>query len=109
MLIKGCFNLKLISSASYHALRTSGFIKLPSNELQGTKWFQPEVDDQLRKEANIDSLPEEKKYVVLALDEMKEKEDLIYDKLEEIIGFVRIGDINNQLLEFKRRCSQDGD
>ena len=35
--------------------------------------------------SQYDSLPEEKKYVVLALNEMKVKEDLIYDKLEEKI------------------------
>ena len=47
---------------------------------------------------------------MLALDEMKVKEDLIYDKHEEeMIGFVRIGDINDQLLEFERHCSQDTD
>ena len=118
MLIKWCLNLKLISSASYHALRTSGFITLPSertlrdysNFIKSKAGFQQEVNDQLCKEANVDSLPKEKKYIVLALDEMKVKEDLIYDKLEEeIIGFVRIGDINDQLLEFERRCSQDGD
>ena len=30
MLIKWCLNLKLLSSSAYHALRTSGFLKLPS-------------------------------------------------------------------------------
>ena len=29
-IIKWCLNLKLLSSAAYHSLRTSGFIKLPS-------------------------------------------------------------------------------
>ena len=30
MMIRWCLNLKLLSSSAYHALRTSGFLKLPS-------------------------------------------------------------------------------
>ena len=30
VLIKWCLNLKLLSSSAYHAMRTSGFLKLPS-------------------------------------------------------------------------------
>ena len=42
------------------------------------------------------------KYVTLAMDEMYIKSDLVYDKHEgTLIGFVNMGDINNQLLEFE--------
>ena len=30
LMIKWCLNLKLLSGSAYHALRTSGFVKLPS-------------------------------------------------------------------------------
>ena len=30
ILIKWCLNLKLLSSSAYHAMKTSGFLKLPS-------------------------------------------------------------------------------
>jgi len=30
MMIKWCLNLKLLSSSAYHYLRSSGFVKLPS-------------------------------------------------------------------------------
>ena len=30
VLIKWCLNLKLLSGSAYHALRTSGFLRLPS-------------------------------------------------------------------------------
>ena len=30
VIVKWCLNLKLMSTSAYHALRTSGFIKLPS-------------------------------------------------------------------------------
>ena len=35
---------------------------------------------QLQKEANVGPLPESRRYVSLLIDEMKIKEDLIYDK-----------------------------
>ena len=68
--------------------------------MKGKGGFQQEVNDQLCKEANVDSLPEEKQYVVLALDEMKVKEDLIYDKWEEKnVGFVDVGNIDDMMWE----------
>ncbi len=52
MMIRWCLNLKLLSSSAYHSLRTSGFIKLPSertlrdytNYFKSKEGFQPEVD-----------------------------------------------------------------
>ena len=49
--------------------------------------FQREVDEQLAKEANINN--EHQKYVALVFDEVKVKEDLVYNKRScELIGFV---------------------
>ena len=55
LMIKWCVNLKLISSSAYNALRTSGFLKLPSertlrdysNVFESKVGFQDEVDKQL--------------------------------------------------------------
>ena len=42
------------------------------------------------------------KYVTLVMDEMYIKSDLVYDKHDgTLIGFVNIGDVNNQLLDFQ--------
>ena len=42
LLIKWCLNLKLLSSSTYHALRSTGFIKLPSErtlfDYTQTRW-----------------------------------------------------------------------
>lgn len=44
------------------------------------------------------------RYIVLVLDEMYLKEDLVYDKHSgALIGFVNIGETNKLLLEFEQR------
>lgn len=85
-MIKWCLHLKFLSSGAYHALRTSGLINLPSERTlrDYTHWirsgvgFQDEIDAQLVKEAAVSE--EKDKYVVLMWDEMKIKEDLVFDK-----------------------------
>lgn len=55
MMIRWCLNLKLLSSSAYHALRTSGFLKLPSERtlcnythfVKTRPGFQAEVDSML--------------------------------------------------------------
>ena len=47
-------------------------------------------------------------YIVLMFDEMKVKEDLVYDKRTgELIGFVNLGDINDHLQHFEQTLSSD--
>ena len=49
--------------------------------------------------AKIKSCAEREKCVVLLLDEMHIREDLVYDKhTGELIGFTNLGDIANHLL-----------
>ena len=62
--------------------------------------FSTDVDVQLAKAANIESCPEWHKLVVLLLDEMHIKEDLVYDS--KMIGFVDLGSINSHLLNFEQ-------
>ena len=56
-----------------------------------------DIDEDLKREANIHELPDWK-HVVVLIDETKIKENLVYDKHEtKIIRFVDIGDVGNQL------------
>ena len=109
-LIKWCLNLKLLSSSAYHALRTSGFLKLPSERtlqdyvhyFSNKPAFQNKVHQQLLDEINGVHLSESKKYVALIIDEMKFKEGLVNNKHSgKVIGFTDLGDINNELLQLE--------
>ena len=111
VIIKWCLNMKLMSSSTYHALRSSGFVKLPSERtlrdythyFTNKPGFQDEVNQQLVDEVEKMAIPENRKYVVLLFDEMKVKEGLVYNKTSgEIIGFTDLGDINNQLLRLEQ-------
>ena len=111
-MVKWCLNLKLLSSSSYHALRTTGFMHLPSERtlrdythyVKARSGFQDDIDEDLKREANIQELPDWKKHIVVLIDEIKIKENLVYDKHEtKIIGFVDIGDVSNQLYQLE--CS----
>ena len=111
VIIKWCLNLKLMSSSTYHALRTSGFITLPSDRtlrdythyFQSKPGFQDDVNIMLQDEVQKASIPQRRRYFGLLIDEMKIKENLVYNKVSgEIVGFVNIGDINQQLLNLEQ-------
>ena len=78
-------------------MQTSGFLRLLSERtlrdythcFKSQAGFLPDLNEQLKNEAGIDSLPESRRYVALLIDEMKIKEDLVYDKRSgQIIGFM---------------------
>ena len=92
----------------------SGLITLPSERTlrDYTHWirsglgFLPEVDSQFVKEAAI--LEEKDRYVVLVWDEMKIREDLVFDKNYcQLIGFANLGEINDQLDKVGQLCSSE--
>lgn len=57
LMIKWCLNLKLISSAAYHTVRTSGFLRLPSERtlrdythyFKSQAGFLPDLNEQLKR------------------------------------------------------------
>ena len=68
--------------------------------------FSLEVDQQLIREASIDTLEESQKCILLLLDEMDIHEDLVYDKHSgALIGFTNLGEVNNHLLAFEHSVS----
>ena len=113
-MVRWCLNLKLLSSAAYNSLRTSGFLTLPSERtlrdyahfIKSPAGFSSDLDQFLAEEADVDHLPDWKRHITLVLDEMKIKECLVYDKHEtEVIGFADVGKINNHLARFERQCN----
>ena len=108
-MIKWCLNLKLLSTSAYHALRTSGFVTLPSERtlrdytsyFSNQPGFMNEIDNQLFAEVSP-SLPSSRRYISIIIDEMKIKEGLVFNKHSgKIIGFTSLGDINDDFHEFK--------
>ena len=114
MFIKWCLSLKFISSASYRALKSSNVLALPSDRtlrdythfIKAKSGFQPNLDRELLREAKLDKIENNyQKFVCLVFDEMKVKEDLVYDKHNsKLVGFMDIGEVNNQLLQFEQAC-----
>ena len=114
MIVKWCLNLKLMSGRTYNALRST--LVLPSERtlrdythcFDCKPGFDHELDKQLMKEAQVDTILDFQKYVCLVFDEVRVKEGLVYDKHSlQVIGFVHLGDINDQLLKFERAQTRD--
>ena len=99
MLVRFCLSLQSESASCYEELRASGVLKLPSqrtlrdyrNVIKPKAGFNHEVIEEL-KELTNKHYPNQK-FVVLSFDEMKIKEDLVFDKYTgELVGFTDLGD-----------------
>ena len=113
-IIKWYLHMKFLSSGAYHAMRSSGLFVLPfertlreyTHFVKGRAGFCPELNAQLVEEARISE--DKDRYIVLLWDEMKIKEDLVFDKHScELIGFVNCGYINGHLDNFEHQCNSE--
>lgn len=113
LIIKWCLYLRHLSgNKAYELLRDSGCIKLPSQRtlrdythyIKSQVGFSSDVDHAIVDAADLSNNLH--KYVTLVIDEIYIKNDLVYDKHEgTLVGFVDIGDINNQILQFQDRIA----
>ena len=111
LMIKWCIYLRYLSQGAYETLRKSNCITLPSQRTlrdythhykPGTG-FSAAVDTQLYNAARLDVCEERDKCIILLLDEMYVKQELVFDKnTGELIGFTDLGDINSHLMDFER-------
>ena len=99
MIIRFCLSLIAKSPAAYEELRDSNILVLPSkrtlldykNAIRPKVGFNPEVIEELKK--TTENLTGHQRYVTLAFDEMKIKENLVFDQHhDQLIGFVDLGD-----------------
>ncbi len=83
-----CIYIRHLSSSAYQLLRDSGILKLPSQRTlrdytyytSSTPGFSVSVDQQLMDLAKIESCKLIDKYVIIIMDEMHIREDIVYDK-----------------------------
>ena len=115
LMVKWCLYLRHKSSGAYELLRDSGCLTLPSqrtlrdytHHVKAIVGFSGEVDRQLAHAAKVESCQEFQKCVVILIDEMYVKEDLVYDKhTGALIGFANLGEIDAHQLAFERSISQ---
>ena len=104
------------SSGAYETLRESGCLRLPSqctlrdytHYVEAAAGFSHQVDMMLHKAAKVGVCPEREKLVLLLLDEMHIREDIVYDKHSGLmIGFANLGEVNEHLLAFERSMLSD--
>lgn len=88
LMIKWALYLQHQSSGAYKTLRLSGCIALPSQRtlrdytyhVKACTGFSLDVDNQLMNAPEVVESEDWEKHVVLILDEMHIREDLVYDK-----------------------------
>lgn len=109
LMIRWCLYLRHQSQKAYENVRE--VLTLPSQRTlrdythycKASPGFSTDVDEQLAHAAAMDTLEEWQKCVILLLDEMHIKENLVYEKHSgSLIGFTNLGDVNNHLLSFER-------
>ena len=117
-MIRWCLYIRYCSSGAYEALRQSGILKLPSqrtlrdytHHTEAAPGFSSEVDSMLIKATEVDTCCERNKCVLLLLDEMHIREDLVYDKHSgELVGFTNLGSINSHLDAFEWALSSSSE
>ena len=87
MMIRWCLYLRHHSGQTYEALRDSGVISLPSQRtlrdythcVQARSGFSAEVDEHLSAAMKLASCEDHEKLVVLLLDEMHVRENLVFE------------------------------
>ena len=108
--------LKHKSSSAYELLRSSNCVHLPSQRTlqdythfyESRSGFSNDLDLQLINDSCVSSLSPFQKQVCLLGDEMRIKEDLVYNKhTGELTGFCDMGDINEHLLNLEKSYLED--
>lgn len=60
----------------------------------------------LIQSAKVESCPEREKHIIILLDEIHIREDLVLDKhTSALIGYTHLGDVNDHLMQFEQSLS----
>ena len=88
IMIRWCLYLRHLSGGAYDMIRDAGVVKLPSQRtlrdytyhIKASVGFSDEVDTHLVTSARLDSCPERERCIVILMDEMYVREDIVYDR-----------------------------
>lgn len=116
MIIRWCLSIRQKSQKAYDAIRDAGFITLPSNRtlfdyshyIRSDLGFNADVLKMLKEEAEkLDMYKEEwRKYVGVLFDEIRIKEDLVYNKVSgELIGYCNLDSVGNTLMNIENEMA----
>ena len=113
LMIRWCLYLRHQSQKAYERVRD--VLSLPSQRTlrdythfcASSSGFSTDVDKQLTQAASMHTLEEWQKSVILLLDEMHIKENLVYEKhTGTLIGFTYLGEVNEHLLKFEHEVNK---
>ena len=99
-MIRWCLYLRHFSHGAYKMLCETNVIRLPSQRTlqdymcytKACTGFSDEIDKQLMEAADLENCPLNK-YVIILMDEMHIKEDVVYDKHTGMQFYVSIIDL----------------
>ena len=113
VMVRWCIYLRHISGKGYNQLRDSGCLSLPSQRSlrdytyynRPCTGFSTGTDEELLRLLESKGYEEWQRMVLLLIDEMYIKEDIVYNKhTGRIVGFTDLGDVNNHLLRQDYFC-----
>ena len=115
VMIRWCISIYLKSSGAYEQLENSGFLKLPHKNTLSKyanytepKWINFDVVKHLVTETKEYSNLQ--RIVGFLFDEIKIKSELVYSKQTgSFVVFCDMGDMNNELEDFKNRIENKGE
>ncbi|XP_071476835.1 uncharacterized protein [Diadema antillarum] len=114
-ILRLCIAIHSKSPAAYDLLRSSGYLHLPhKNTLFNythcfdiNPGYSSDFLSKIAKDINIESLPPHQKNVSVVFDEMKVKSGLVYTSRGKLVGFTDLGDINNELLKYRKEAEDN--
>ena len=117
LIIRWCLSIYLKSPGTYKHIRNSPFMFLPSKNtlLKYVNFTDPgcgfnvDIISRLISSVKFDEMKSDsERNVSLLFDEMRIKSGLVFCRSTgKLVGFTEMGDINDALDEFKRKCQGD--
>ena len=121
MIIRWCLAIRHKSQVAYDTIREAGFITLPSNRtlfdyshhIKSDLGLNADSLKLLKNEAEKQGMYHEewRKYIGILFDEVKVKEDLVYDRVSgELIGYCNLDEVGNAIINLENViCGQENE